>query len=427
MRISKRTLLLLSASIIWFSSPARGMLDEIKDTPEKGGGVYYAYPVGESLNTPPPAGYTPFYISHYARHGSRYLISDNDYKWVIDLMHKGAENGALTPLGLDAMSRLDSIWDEAYGRGGDLSPLGQRQHNGIGERMVTSFPEVFAPGAEMHASSTTVLRCSLSMSACSEGITKKAPHVNIPRESSQRHMCYLNYHDQPSMDFTAPDAPWRQAYREFEKAHTDGKRLADTLFSDTTFIRENVDTDKLLQGFYWIAVNMQNMESWVSFFDLLTPEEIYGQWQCTNLNFYICDSNYAGNHGLMLGNARPLLRNILETAQSYIDSGKHGATLRFGHDGNIIPLAGLLGLPGCANSVSDFDSVPDAFRVHEVAPMAANVQIVFFRNADNDIIVKFMHNEREKTIPVSTDIYPFYHWNDVKDYYTAIANSETEI
>ena len=90
-------------------------------------------------------------------------------------------------------------------------------------------------------------------------------------------------------------------------------------------------------------------------------------------------------------------------------------------------MAGLLGLPGCANSVSDFDSVPDAFRVHEVAPMAANVQIVFFRNADNDIIVKFMHNEREKTIPVSTDIYPFYHWYDVKDYYTAIANSETEI
>ena len=56
--------------------------------------------------------------------------------------------------------------------------------------------------------------------------------------------------------------------------------------------------------------------------------------------------------------------------------------------------------------------------------MAANVQIVFFRNADNDVIVKFMHNEREQPVPVKTDIYPFYHWKDVEAYYSAIADDK---
>lgn len=418
MKLIRKSILALALCLACAAAPARTMLEEITETPEKSGGVYFAYPVAESLNTPAPEGYTPFYISHYARHGSRYLISDNDYKWLIDLMEKARLADALTPLGNDVAARLTALWEEARGRGGDLTPLGQRQHNGIGARMYDSFPEVFAPGAQMHASSTTVLRCSLSMSACCEGLTKKAPYLEIPRESSERHMHYLNYHDEPSQRFTASDAPWRKAYSEFEKAHTDGSRLAASLFSDRQFVADNVNPDKLLQGLFWVAVDMQNMETPISFFDIFTPEELYGQWQCTNLHFYICDSNYAGNNGLMLGNARPLLRNILETAQSYIDSGSHGATLRFGHDGNIIPLTGLLGLPECANSVSDFDSVPDAFRVNYVAPMAANIQIIFFRNPDNDVIVKFMHNEREQPIPVETDIYPFYHWADVKAYYS---------
>ena len=417
----KRIFTILIGSVTWLSGYClTAMIDEIRETPEKGGGVYYAYPVTESLNTAPPEGYTPFYISHYARHGSRYLISDRDYEKVIETMHAARDAGVLTPLGLDATSRLDSIWTEAQGRGGDLSPLGQRQHNCIGARMYDAFPEVFAPGALMHASSTTVLRCSLSMSACCEGLTKKAPYLEIPRESSNRYMHYLNYHDEPSCEFTSHRGPWRKSYSEFIVNHTDGSRLAASLFNDASYVQSNVDTDELLKGFYWIAVNMQNMESNANFFDLLTPEEIYNQWQCSNLHCYICDSNYAGNNGLMLGNARPLVRNIRDTAREYISTNAHGATLRFGHDGNIIPLTGLLGLPGCDISVSDFDSVPDAFRVHEIAPMAANVQIIFFRNAANDVIVKFMHNEREQPVPVDTDIYPFYHWADIDRYLTGL-------
>lgn len=102
------------------------------------GGVYYAYPVTESRNTPAPKGYQPFYVSHYGRHGSRYLISDNDYKQVADKLHEADRAGALTPLGRDVMQCVDSVIKETHLRAGDLSPLGVRQHRGIAERMYSA-------------------------------------------------------------------------------------------------------------------------------------------------------------------------------------------------------------------------------------------------------------------------------------------------
>jgi hypothetical protein len=50
--------------------------------------------------------------------------------------------------------------------------------------------------------------------------------------------------------------------------------------------------------------------------------------------------------------------------------------------------------------------------------MAANIQLIFFRKPKSkDILVKFLMNENETSIPVKTDCYPYYHWNDVKKFY----------
>ena len=43
---------------------------------ERLGGVYFAYPVTATKMAAAPEGYEPFYISHYGRHGSRWLPDD---------------------------------------------------------------------------------------------------------------------------------------------------------------------------------------------------------------------------------------------------------------------------------------------------------------------------------------------------------------
>lgn len=416
----KKFLILLSLSITSLLAVAQTAKEEVFATLEKAGGVYYAYPVTESLNTAPPKGYEPFYISHYGRHGSRYLIGDNDYKWVLDQMEDAHQAGALTPLGKDALLRLRQVWIEAEGRGGDLSPLGVRQQKAIAKRMYKAFPEVFAGNPVMSARSTIVMRCALSMDAFCESLKEEKPSLDIPREASNRYMCYMNYHSPESNKFTAQDGPWSEEYRKFEEVHTNPDRLVASLFSDKDYILRKVNPDKLMWGFYWIAVDMQNMETKVSFMDLFEKQEMFDLWQVFNYRFYVCDSNYPLSNGMLLDNAKPLLRNVLESAEEIISTGKNGATLRFGHDGNLIPFTGILRLKDCYNQEMNPYNFYKAFSTFSIAPMAGNVQIVFFRNKSGDILVKFLHNERETSIPIDTDCYPFYHWNDVKALWTSI-------
>lgn len=153
----KKALVLISLFLVSLPVIGQTSQEEIFETIEKGGGVYYAYP-GPSANnnTPAPKGYKPFYISHYGRHGSRYLISGKDYTSVLAVFDKAHAAGALTALGEDVRTRLVEVCKEGAETAGDLTPLGRRQHRGIAERMFRSFPEVFADGDSISARSTVV-------------------------------------------------------------------------------------------------------------------------------------------------------------------------------------------------------------------------------------------------------------------------------
>lgn len=50
---------------------------------------------------------------------------------------------------------------------------------------------------------------------------------------------------------------------------------------------------------------------------------------------------------------------------------------------------------------------------YEIAPMAANVQWIFYHDKAREIWVKFLLNEKEMTLPVSTSRFPYYRWETV--------------
>ena len=56
---------------------------------------------------------------------------------------------------------------------------------------------------------------------------------------------------------------------------------------------------------------------------------------------------------------------------------------------------------------------------YRIIPMAANVQLVFYRrNADDkDILFKVLLNENEATLPLKAVDGPYYRWADFKEYY----------
>lgn len=421
----KRIILTFAATLFLtggFTSLAQTTKEETLSDLNRTGGVYYAYPVPTETPTAAPKGYEPFYISHFGRHGSRYLISDNDYVRVAKLLEKADAVNALTPLGKNLKSRLDTLMIETSGRGGDLSPLGVRQHRGIAERMYNAYPQVFKGNTDVEARSTLVVRCVLSMAAFTERLKELNPKLNVTRESSNRYMPYLNYYTQESEKYRTNGELGKERYRKFKEKHTNPDRIVNSIFSDKDFIESSVNPGDFMWDLYWLASDAQNVETPISFYDLFTPDELFDLWQTFNYDFYVNCSNYKGNNGVRVANSKPLLKNIVSTADSIIATGENAVTLRFGHDGNIVPLAAIMRLDGCYNSIDDSDRFYEAFSDWKIAPMASNIQLVFFRNKKNpdDIIVKILLNEREKQLPIKSDIAPFYHWNDVRNFFNRI-------
>lgn len=397
---------------------AQTTFEEISADLNKAGGVYLAYPKVEAKQTPAPKGYKPFYVSHYGRHGSRYLLGDGDYQWIIQLMTKADAVNGLTPLGKDVLQRLQLVWKETAGHGGDLTPLGVRQHQGIAERMSKNFPEVFRGKRQISARSTVVYRCAMSMVAFGDRLKGLNPQLDINYEMSEKYMSYLNYHTDRSNAFTHGEkGPWVEEYRKFEAAQVKPDRLVNSLFSNADFIRCEVNPANLMWGLYWIAVDMQDIETPLSFYDIFTAQEMFDLWQCVNYRFYICNANPLASKGLVMANAKTLVENIIESADSAMKNRSIAATLRFGHDGNVIPLLALLQIENFDVAVAGPAEVYKHWCDFKATPMASNVQLVFFENKNRDVLVKFLHNEKEVHIPVKTDIWPYYHWNEVKEYY----------
>lgn len=400
------------------SEQKKSVFEEISENPNKCGGVYYAYPTPTEALTPAPKGYEPFYISHYGRHGSRYLLGDNDYKRVLDILRKADEDNVLTETGKSALSRMEEIWKEAEFHGDELAPLGKRQHRGIAERMYKAYPQVFEGKAQVTARSTTSMRVALSMMAFCERLKELNPSLDIDWETSRKNMAYLNHHTKRYDDLKKDRNGWTKKHGEFCARGVDYKRFASQLIADTAFFRKaNVHPAMLMSGMFEIAIDLQDMETEVSLFDLYTTEELYECWRNGNSWFYHCDANSPHNLGTAIESCKPLLQNFVERADLAIEGKGESATLRFGHDGNVIPLAAIMQLNGCDAQVDDIYSIDKEWQNYYVSPMAANIQLIFFKNKKGDVVVKFLHNERETSIPVETDIYPYYHWNDVRAFF----------
>ena len=155
---------------------------------------YKAYPGPQKALTPAPAGYTPYYISHYGRHGSRYLIRPADYDKPYMTLKKLADAGMLTEKGLEVFDKVEQIREEARGREGELTQLGAEQHRGIAKRMFERFPEVFKGKTSIDAKSTIVIRCILSMENALLQFTSMNPELIIKHDASHHDLYYMNIH-----------------------------------------------------------------------------------------------------------------------------------------------------------------------------------------------------------------------------------------
>jgi hypothetical protein len=157
--------------------------------------------------------------------------------------------------------------------------------------------------------------------------------------------------------------------------------------------------------------------------DLFTNEDIYKFWQVENAWWYIQHGGSLLNGGHQPYTQRNLLRKLINEADSCIRLKKPNVQLRFGHETVLLPLACLLGINGFDLQTANLEDLePKGWWAGLIFPMASNIQFVFYRRNrfDTDVIFKVLLNEEEATLPIETDIAPYYHWRDFRKHYLKI-------
>lgn len=400
---------------------AQTVLDLIREKPTYASCNYHIYPDSITKHlTPSPEGKQPFYISHYGRHGSRYINNRSGFDIPFRMMLHADSIDELTPTGKRVLEVIRVIMDDTEGRWGELTGYGREQHRKIAKRMVENFPEVLCEGARVRAISTVVPRCIESMGSAVMQLLQENPSLQITMEASKRTMGYMNYQDrQLRKGYMTPEA--RKAYDAYIANRMGNSRLMEEIFNNPDIVKEIVDEDYFNYYLMKMGLFQQNTRLYEKNYlqDLFQTDDLYHMWQIDNALWYIQHGACKLNGGRQPFSQRYLLRQLIADADSCIRLEKPGVQLRYGHESVLLPLVCLIGINGYDLETDNLDELEArGWWCSSIFPMSCNIQFVFYRSnlQDQDVLLKVLLNEEEAKLPIKTDCAPYYHWNDFRRY-----------
>ena len=414
-------LVLLCLLALGWSAGAQTSREELLSHMELTAGNYANYPTPTGHLTPAPEGYEPFYISHYGRHGARYMTSDKHYRRLRHQLDSARSLGLLTEYGKDVRHRLKKAEADAKDRAGELTPLGARQHKAIARRMFDNYPALLSRPLQVTANASNSRRVMLSMANFVLELKSLNPSLDFSMDASEHDLYYIKSNKSIVVpDNDTDDGLYRKLKKFRQKMMTWSPQM-EAMFTDPERAKSFIDPYTFADDFYNVAADMYCVpELDIKFDDVFGEEGMINGFRSYNAAWCLWE-------GLMPGakpsyyRIYPLLQNFLDEADAVIASGGYGLRLRFGHDSVVLPFAFILGFQEAIGATDDMENLHRRFSIIRLIPMAANVQLVFFRKeGSDDILVKFLMNENETSIPLRTDCYPYYHWSDVERYYRAM-------
>ncbi len=410
-----RSFLIVIFAFLPVALTAQNSREYISKDVTRSAGFYHSYEVPQesSLKADRPKGYKPFYISHYSRHGSRWHASEARYFGTLDFFERGDSLGVLTQVGKQFLKDLRIIASDAEGHLGDLSPRGTREHKGIADRMYRHYPEVFHKKAVVDSRSSVIVRCVLSMAAFDESLKEHEPSLQITRESSKKTMSVL-CHSKGDGGYGRELAGLTDSLR---KVWIDPNAFMNRLFKDGgSYLDGKIrDGQSFMYDCFELAGIMQCCDYLgMNLYYIFSEDEIYNLWKYLNAYAYSIFGPSIKYGDCHLNDAKVLLRDFVEKADEVMDGRKNiAATLRFGHDSNIIPLVSLMEVKSAAARVK-IEDVAEYWNISEVSPMAANLQLIFFKNRKGDVKVRVLYNEKDAQLPIAGG--PFYDWTELRSF-----------
>lgn len=361
------------------------------------------YPAPDDPSTCPDS-LTPIFINHVGRHGARFLSSPKVTMHLIQRLVKADSVNTLTPLGKELLGIARFIAETSHNRWGALDSLGMAEQRGIASRMFRAFPKLFLDG-KVHAISSYAPRCVMSMYEFTHQLDRLNNTVEITTSSGRQNSPLMRPFDTVA-DYVAwsKTKEWEAPYDMFfettapvepaRRLLTDGKKLSHSEAADMAWEE------------YKMLIGLPAMGLSVDFGKFFTPAEMNALWACENLGHYLkrTATTISTEPALI---ASDLLLNLIETADAAAEgSAPANVELRFGHAETLMPLLSLMRLRGCYYMTNYFDTVALHWKDFDVVPMAANLQMILFRNHKGETLVRFDLNEVPvPLLPNSDEIY----------------------
>ena len=379
-------------------------------------GTETPYIYQKSRYTLPPLGYTPFFINHIGRHGARYLTKAEPLRMLISSLNEAEALGKLKEEGKVLMMQLHKLLPLEIEKEGRLTPSGMEMEEGIASRMAFHYPEVF--GKKVIAVSTYVTRAKESMRAFLKQLERCTPESEMEASSNGEIDPILRFFDINTsyLDYKA-SGRWQELVHLFEKRQD---KLPGMLckFFELDFIEHMKNPIQFINDLYEAYRNQFNSEKNVGLGIYFTDALLGYLWENENLRQYLEKGPSYIGQCLPTNIAFPLLMDFLSTSEHAIKERQLSAYLRFAHAETLIPFTGLLRLLGFFNQTSTINYVSTLWQDYWVAPMAANMQWVFYEHPEEKtILVKMLYNESEVRLPIRSVCGPYYDFTAVRTFY----------
>ncbi len=416
---------LLSVALAARAQSARELIEQ--DTSRIACQLHH-YEVPDFLDTKAPAGYKPFYVSHFGRHGSRYHTSDRAFAGTVKELRAMDGQGLLTDTGKSFLRDMEAFDAAHQGMGGYLTQRGSKEHQGVATRLYERCPKMFKQKdrKEVLAVSSTVVRCNQSMMNFCTALKGKAPDLDIAY--------YTNGRTDENLTRVAGGKPVREdpdnglaVIDSLKRALFRIDRVAMEMFTDTSRAAGLVKGHDLV-NFFFHALDLGSIDQCLDeqmphVYGYFTMDELYAFWRVKNAMALNAHGFSYENREVLRRCGKFIVSDILEKADDALREGSGKvADFRFSHDGGVLPLAFYLKLEKHETAYRLGTEWEYGWYGFQYIPMCTNIQMIFYKNRKGDVLVKFLHNERETTLAEVAPCYgPYYRWTDLRPYLEKLA------
>ena len=408
------TLICISFIFITIPCKAQATHEALKEDYSRAGCLFHSYEFNEINDSKAPKGFKPFYISHYGRHGSRFHTTESVFVEALHALKAAQEGSNLTDDGIYLLKQIDSLYKMHEGMWGTLAPKGVREQQELARRLAGRFPEVFKgkDAKKVECYSSDFPRCIVSLAAYSGSLSAQYPKLNFSYESGERcsrHLRVEHGHIESKTYF-------RQLMHKDTEESCDWNSAMKIIFTDPSKV--NISPYKMSSQIWGAWAICQCVEDvHIDIFKYFTPEQLLNTWKFSSIHYHnmFVRSEKFGEASAMTASA--LMEDFINKADAALTSGNIAATIRFGHDNTLLPLASLFGIDEFDELHSEADPITAKWDVGKHMCMASSIHLVFYRNKAEKVLVKIMFNEKETTIPALTPYSGcYYDWTALREH-----------